>query len=578
MKRRILSLLLAASLWLGALPAALAEAQHTPYVPGELTQNLFFDAFQRGEGVYMDVAQTITLNPETLDMSEEDAALLRAVSEVMAQAQCTLGAVKLEDGVLLDLSAQYTAEEGEAQADMQLAVTYDGLALTSEALLPGERVTLSWEALLAMMGLTEEQAAPILALRDTTMEELLGALAAQLESLVDTVAAVAAPYGQTVSDFLAAQPVSVVEDVPADGDFPAAAQEAAIIITDKALGELIVALCDQLEQDATLAPMLSMLLMSAATPDEPAPTLAEVCDAVRAQAQSMTDEAYPSYIICGMNADGEPLYGSLCKANAAGETLALNLIARDGAPENGQSYALHAFVTSAEGRYSGLYATMDAVADPDDPQVVALSMAADIQDAGVNLMQIALDVATSPMVTAEGMSGYTSGVSFTMNVPDPEYGDTLVTTYGSGEMALTPDGGETSHAVSGVEFYVGDQLLELTQVEVDMLSAPGGNGPTADYTERTLMPSLGMNETLVRMHIYTKPYAPDTTLAALSLDTASEEDMEALLTRAMTNLDSLTGTLKALLPEAFVAMLEAEMAAPEAPADVYGPSAPDSTL
>ena len=578
MKRRILSLLLAVSLWLGTLPAALAEAQHTPYVPGELTQNLFRDAFQSGEGVYMDVAQTITLNPETLDMSEEDAALLRAISEVMAQAQYTVGAVKLEDGVLIDLSAQYTAEEGEAQADMQLAVTYDGLALTSKTLLPGERVTLSWEALLPMMGLTEEQAAQILALRDTTMEELLDALAAQLESLMDTAAAVAAPYVQTVSDFLAAQPVSVVENVPADGDFPAAAQESAIIITDKALGELIVTLCDQLEQATTLAPMLSMLLMSTATPDAPAPTLAEVCDAIRAQAQSMTDEAYPSYIICGLNADGEPLYGSLCKANATGETLALNLIAREGAPENGESYALHAFISSPEGRYSGLYATLVTVTDPDDPQAVTLSMAADMQDAGMNLMQTALDVATSPMVTDEGMSGYTSDVSFTLLVPDPEYGDTIITTYGSGEMALTPDGGESSHAISGIEFYAGDELLELSQVEVDMLSAPGENGPTVDYVESTFMPSLGMDETLSRMHIYTKSYAPDTTLTVLSLDTASEEDMEALTTRAMTNLDSLTERLKALLPEAFVAMLEAEMAAPEAPADVYGPAAPDSAL
>lgn len=45
MKKRLLSLLLAAAMLWGMLPAALAEAQHAPYVPGELTKALFRDAY-----------------------------------------------------------------------------------------------------------------------------------------------------------------------------------------------------------------------------------------------------------------------------------------------------------------------------------------------------------------------------------------------------------------------------------------------------------------------------------------------------------------------------------------------------
>ena len=565
MMKRLLCLLLAILLPVCPLSAALAEAQHTPYRPGALTRSLFLEAFQRGDAVCVDFGQSLTLNAETLGLTGEDADLLSTAMEALAHTQISAAAVKLEDGVLLELAGTYFTEEASVCIDAQLEITKTGLALTSNAFLPGERVTLSWEATLAMLGLDEAEAAQVLALRELTPQQLQEAAESYIRMFTLMAQQIAAPYAQILSDFVAAQPVSVEENVAAEGFFPAAAKETAVIVTSKAVGELLVTLCNQLEQDAALAPMLDALLAQA-EPDSGIPsTTAALCAAVRQEAMTLTDEEYPLYLVTGTDADGRPLYGSLCAVLEDGSTAALNLIDCAETPEDGLSCLLQVFASDPEGVYTGLTASLDHTADPSDPQAISLSIAADVQAGDQSLFSTAIDMDTEPMITEEGLSGYSSTYSYTATIPD-EGGPITISCYGEAEHALTADGGESAYSFGVSETYLGDELLQQTSAQAGFAVVPGENGPEGEYIEQITSPQTGIDEAAFGLWLYTLPYTPAEELTELSLDSASEEDVQALLIRAMTNIQSPMDALFALLPEELLTLIAGEAAPQEAPA------------
>ena len=66
--------------------------------------------------------------------------------------------------------------------------------------------------------------------------------------------------------------------------------------------------------------------------------------------------------------------------------------------------------------------------------------------------------------------------------------------------------------------------------------------------------------------LYTLPYTPAEELTELSLDSASEEDVQALLIRAMTSIQEPMDALFALLPEELLTLIAGEAAPQEAPA------------
>lgn len=557
MKKRLLCLLLAVSLALGALPAALAEARHTPFTPGALTRAQFLEAFQSGDAICADFGCSLTLNAETLGLTGEDAALLRAIEEALFNAQISVAAVKTEGGVLFELSSAYFTDDTAAVCiDAQLEVTKAGLALSSSALLPGECVTLSWEALLAMLGLGEAESAQLLALRDLEPEQLSEALAAYARLIGVTAQQVTAPYGQTIAEFIAAQPVSVEENVAAEGYFPAAAQETAVVITEKAAGELIVALCDQLEQDAVLAPMLDALL---ATLEDESLVTAALCAELRAEAQTWTDEEYPLYLITGKDDDGRILYGSLCFVDQDGTTGALNLINLADAPKDGLRVMSQAFIIDAEGVYSGLTASIDYTVDPADPQIISLSAAADIQDGSQSLLDLSIDVGSEPYVTDEGMSGYSCMYNYVVTIPD-EGSSVTVACYGESDSVLTAEGGESAYSIGSTEIYVDDQVVQQTETQTAFASVPGEDGPQAEYIELQAAPQSGIDEVLFGFQIYTLPYEPTGTPTEFVLDNASDEEIEALYIRILTNAQEQMDTLFALLPEPLLTLIAGELA------------------
>ena len=562
MMKRLLYLLLAILLPVCPLSAALAETQHTPYRPGALTRSLFLEAFQRGDAVCADLGQSLTLNAETLGLTGEDAELLSAVMDALSHTQITAAAVKLEDGVLLELAGTYFTEEDSVSIDAQLEITKTGLALTSDTVLPGERVTVTWETLLALLGVSEEDAGQLLALRSMSLQQLQEAAESYIRMFTLMAQQLAAPYAQILSDFVAAQPVSVEENVAAEGFFPAAAKETAVIVTSKAVGELLVTLCNQLEQDAALAPMLDALLAQA-EPDSGIPsTTAALCAAVRQEAMTLTDEEYPLYLVTGTDADGRPLYGSLCAVLEDGSTAALNLIDCVETPEDGLSCLLQVFASDPEGVYTGLTASLDHTADP---QAISLSIAADVQAGDQSLFSTAIDMDTEPMITEEGLSGYSSTYSYTATIPD-EGGPITISCYGEAEHALTADGGESAYSFGVSETYLGDELLQQTSAQAGFAVVPGENGPEGEYIEQITSPQTGIDEAAFGLWLYTLPYTPAEELTELSLDSASEEDVQALLIRAMTSIQEPMDALFALLPEELLTLLLDELAPQEAPA------------
>ena len=562
MMKRLFCLLLAILLPICPLSVALAEAQHTPYRPGALTRSLFLEAFQRGDAVCADLGQSLTLNAEALGLTGEDAELLSAVMDALSHTQITAAAVKLEDGVLLELAGTYFTEEDSVSIDAQLEITKTGLALTSDTVLPGERVTVTWETLLALLGVSEEDAGQLLALRSMSLQQLQEAAASYIRMFTLMAQQLAAPYAQILSDFVAAQPVSVEENVAAEGFFPAAAKETAVIVTSKAVGELLVTLCNQLEQDAALAPMLDALLAQA-EPDSGIPsTTAALCAAVRQEAMTLTDEEYPLYLVTGTDADGRPLYGSLCAVLEDGSTAALNLIDCAETPEDGLSCLLQVFASDPEGVYTGLTASLDHTADP---QAISLSIAADVQAGDQSLFSTAIDMDTEPMITEEGLSGYSSTYSYTATIPD-EGGPITISCYGEAEHALTADGGESAYSFGVSETYLGDELLQQTSAQAGFAVVPGENGPEGEYIEQITSPQTGIDEAAFGLWLYTLPYTPAEELTELSLDSASEEDVQALLIRAMTSIQEPMDALFALLPEELLTLIAGEAAPQEAPA------------
>lgn len=565
MMKRLLCLLLAILLPVCPLSAALAEAQHTPYRPGALSRSLFLEAFQRGDAVCVDFGQSLTLNAETLGLTGEDADLLSAVMEALAHTQISAAAVKLEDGVLLELAGTYFTEEASVCIDAQLEITKTGLALTSNAFLPGERVTLSWEAALAMLGLDEAEAAQALALRELTPQQLQEAAESYIRMFTLMAQQIAAPYAQILFDFVAMQPVSVEENVAAEGFFPAAAKETAVIVTSKAVGELLVTLCNQLEQDVALAPMLDALLTQAAPESGIPSTTAALCAAVRQEAMTLTDEEYPLYLVTGTDADGRPLYGSLCTVLEDGSTAAINLIDCTETPEDGLSCLLQVFASDAEGEYSGLTASLDYAGDPADPQVIALSIAADVQAGDQSLFSTTIDIDTEPVITEEGLSGYSGIYSYTATIPG-EDGPVTVSCYGEAEQSLTADGGESAYSFGASETYIGDELINQTTAQVGFAVVPGEDGPESEWIEQMTSPQSGIDEAAFGMWLYTLPYTPAGELTEFALDSASEEDVQALLIRAMTSIQEPMDALFALLPEDLFTLLLDELAPQEAPA------------
>ena len=300
MIKRILSVLLIAMLL--ALPAA--QAEQNIHTPGQVSLAWFSDAFERGDIILMDMNFQLAMNENCTALFGEDAKFLGALSKVLPQTTLTLGAARLSDGIRLLFGGQYAANEQTAALDLLVDLTRDGLTVVSSSI-PGERLTASWETLLLLYGVSAEQTAQILSLRDADLEAMMAELAAQLAPTLQIAAQIAVPYGEIILQHLGELPREILTDVPAKGVYPAAATEVCILITPKSLGDLFTALANQLENDTTLCAILDAYLAQSGE----SITTTQLCQAVKASAaESMTDESTPLHVYIGMDEAENFLY------------------------------------------------------------------------------------------------------------------------------------------------------------------------------------------------------------------------------------------------------------------------------
>jgi len=525
------------------LPTALAE-DTAPYTPGDVTQSLFAEAFSRGDMLTLDMQFALDLSDKAEEIFGEDAAELAAVSELLENSLFSVGFGKVENGLRITLKGDYTVDAQTAFLDAALDLTETGVALSSSAI-PGETITANWETLMSLAGMSEEEIASVMSLREKDFETLLAELVTALEPMLEMAAQIAAPYGQTILEHIAGLPMVANENVPAEAGYPAAATELQIQITDKAIGDLFVALANQLKQDATLCAMIDMMLSESATGTDPAPTTAQLCDAIIAAAsEEFTDESLPYNIFIGMDASGNPLYLNLNKQLADGTFFLLSLISGSLEETGGSLISIDVLTLTAEQELMDGFSLGIAYAvDETNKNVMSTESVFSIYIGGKELVTFNLyaDNAISP----ENPNGYDGLISMTMDATDGE--SILSTDMDANIFSLLTESGEEL-LVEGSLIIAADGEALASAFEGTLVTEVDGGMPVAVMNESLQMADLGIAQWSETYTLSAVPMAADEPMTMTALETASPEALEALAGRAMGNIEQMLTTLYEILP------------------------------
>lgn len=522
------------------VPGAYAQ----DYVPGDISHTLFADAFARGDMLLMDAYFGLSFNEKAEELLGSDMPTLNAWSEALKHSAFSFGAGKTDGGIRLLAAGQYVQDDRQAMLDMLLEITQDGLSLTSSAI-PGERVSASWPTLLSMTGLTDEEVAQFMELCEMDVPALLSELATEAESAAELLAQIAAPYGETILAHIAALPMDVLTDVPAESGFPAAAMEIQITISDQAVRDLLVALADQLEADATLCAIFDAAL--AETDEEM--TTAQFCQIVRQNAEKLISaKSTPIEIFFGMDEAGSPLYLSISKADITGSSVLFSAVITADAETALNQLSIDLLSLSAADeieagvRFCAVY-----------PQTPADAQAKDLQ--------LYLDLYESGRAVFSMESAQTDNAMALEGAPEARtetFALGLATTAGDDDVTLmcsaqtlqskTADGGEQASIAGSVELASGDIQIPM-EFESYILTENAADAPTAVLASSYKAPALGIDEYTEEYALYTVAYdADDSAFTEYALETASAEDLDALLQRAMASLKNTQAVLLELLP------------------------------
>jgi len=560
MKKLFLCLMLILSL--AAVPAFAQES--AAYVPGSVASALLADAFAGGRMVCAQVDMDFDADVSKMGFAtEEEAALADAIFEMMNNAVLAVSAGQTPDGLVLDLAAQYAAGEAEpVYADARLGMSRSGL-FAETSLLPEERLAISWEALLALCDVDAQISQPILSLLAMEPAELellvsntLAQLAEQSQTLLPLVSQYAAPYGETILSHVQSWPRQINENVAGDDYYPAAAKELVMEISAKNVGGLIIALAEQLEQDAILSSVLNLALSQAA--ETAGMTVASLCAEVREfAAETLTDESNPLCIYIGLDEAENLVYVCLNVYLAGGVPAVLNVfITPDETGMHTQLY-VDAYALDEQKIPSGAALSVDYIADA-NPQVHDLSAGLYLYTGDTALVTLEFAAIREETVTDEGMNGYADSIGFYMGTAgDGE--NTEITVYENSESAPNADGGEYRYTVSSVDIQLGE-TLQHTDSSQTFLIVPTEDGPAGVYTELVQSPDMGFASSAVTWDLYTKAYEPLSAPTVTDLGAADDAALEALALRLLTNVQAPMNTLFAQLPHEILMLIGAPAA------------------
>lgn len=549
-----LTLLLCLSL---ILPGAHAE---DTYVPGERMRSLVSSALEAGQLVGGEAHFSLTLPDSMLPDDEEGRAQFDALAEVIQGVSLAGGMGRLDDGYRVELGGAYTAPSGDNVYVTGAAnLTADGLSLESN-LIEGERLSIRWETLLEMLGLSENEIDALLSLPTTDWDSALNELNDELAQAAETFGKLADPYLVTLADFAATLNIQQRRNVEAENGYPAVENEISITCTAEELSRLLHSLADQVEKDTALRPYLEQLIQNCdltVTDGDSETThvmsVSEFCDETRQFADVLAETDGSLGILLGYNDDGLPFYLTLALSD--GETLdALAFQMLPGETEDTCVFTLRALESDGDSANTLLDTALTLTLNPDDKQVYAAELNVQSEDF---TLYFAMD--SSAVTTEDSLPGYR--LSLSMNSATAVDSGTALTVYtGDGLRALTAAGGEQTTYAANIDIYADttDSLLGSAKIESGLSLEPDENSLVGRfYLDEAFTADDGTLSfgTDVALSSWNYDAAETDALRETMFETATGEELAALQNRFVQSAQQKLFALLSLVPQEVLQML-----------------------
>ena len=536
-----------------------AHAEDT-YVPGERMRSLVSSALEAGQLVGGEAHFSLTLPDSMLPDDEEGRAQFDALAEVIQGVSLAGGMGRLDDGYRVELGGAYTAPSGDNVYVTGAAnLTADGLSLESN-LIEGERLSIRWETLLEMLGLSENEIDALLSLPTTDWDSALNELNDELAQAAETFGKLADPYLVTLADFAATLNIQQRRNVEAENGYPAVENEISITCTAEELSRLLHLLADQVEKDTALRPYLEQLIQNCdltVTDGDSETThvmsVSEFCDETRQFADVLAETDGSLGILLGYNDDGLPFYLTLALSD--GETLdALAFQMLPGETEDTCVFTLRALESDGDSANTLLDTALTLTLDPDDKQVYAAELNVQSEDF---TLYLAMD--SSAVTTEDSLPGYR--LSLSMNSATAVDSGTALTVYtGDGLCALTAAGGEQTTYAANIDIYADttDSLLGSAKIESGLSLEPDENSLVGRfYLDEAFTADDGTLSfgTDVALSSWNYDAAETDALHETMFETATGEELAALQNRFAQSAQQKLFALLSLVPQEVLQML-----------------------
>lgn len=536
-----------------------AHAEDT-YVPGERMRSLVSSALEAGQLVGGEAHFSLTLPDSMLPDDEEGRAQFDALAEVIQGVSLAGGMGRLDDGYRVELGGAYTAPSGDNVYVTGAAnLTADGLSLESN-LIEGERLSIRWETLLEMLGLSENEIDALLSLPTTDWDSALNELNDELAQAAETFGKLADPYLVTLADFAATLNIQQRRDVEAENGYPAVENEISITCTAEELSRLLHSLADQVEKDTALRPYLEQLIQNCdltVTDGDSETThvmsVSEFCDETRQFADVLAETDGSLGILLGYDDDGLPFYLTLALSD--GETLdALAFQMLPGETEDTCVFTLRALESDGDSANTLLDTALTLTLDPDDKQVYAAELNVQSEDF---TLYFAMD--SSAVTTEDSLPGYR--LSLSMNSATAVDSGTALTVYtGDGLHALTAAGGEQTTYAANIDIYADttDSLLGSAKIESGLSLEPDENSLVGRfYLDESFTADDGTLSfgTDVALSSWNYDAAETDALRETMFETATGEELAALQNRFAQSAQQKLFALLSLVPQEVLQML-----------------------
>lgn len=536
-----------------------AHAEDT-YVPGERMRSLVSSALEAGQLVGGEAHFSLTLPDSMLPDDEEGRAQFDALAEVIQGVSLAGGMGRLDDGYRVELGGAYTAPSGDNVYVTGAAnLTADGLSLESN-LIEGERLSIRWETLLEMLGLSENEIDALLSLPTTDWDSALNELNDELAQAAETFGKLADPYLVTLADFAATLNIQQRRDVEAENGYPAVENEISITCTAEELSRLLHSLADQVEKDTALRPYLEQLIQNCdltVTDGDSETThvmsVSEFCDETRQFADVLAETDGSLGILLGYDDDGLPFYLTLALSD--GETLdALAFQMLPGETEDTCVFTLRALESDGDSANTLLDTALTLTLNPDDKQVYAAELNVQSEDF---TLYFAMD--SSAVTTEDSLPGYR--LSLSMNSATAVDSGTALTVYtGDGLCALTAAGGEQTTYAANIDIYADttDSLLGSAKIESGLSLEPDENSLVGRfYLDEAFTADDGTLSfgTDVALSSWNYDAAETDALRETMFETATGEELAALQNRFAQSAQQKLFALLSLVPQEVLQML-----------------------